>query len=356
MSARTDLDARDQGSEARGQAPEPPSIGSLGEHALIARIRGRLGPAPPWLLVDAGDDAAVYESPRNLAQVITSDAVVDGVHVDRRFVPPASIGHRALAVNLSDLAAMGAAPMLATLSLVLPADLDVADLDALVDGLLAVAASSRTRLVGGNITSTTGPMVVDVTVVGTVHPRRILTRGGARPGDHVFVSGTLGDARVGLARLQAGADAGAFETFPVARYLHPEARLRLGQSLGRRQAATSAIDLSDGLADGLARLSEASGVGVEIAADALPLHPATVVAARALGRDPVHEALAGGDDYELLFTVSPRRRGALRGVERLVSGLALARIGTVTRAPGLVLLHPDGRREAVTGGYEHFAP
>jgi len=159
------------------------SVAEAGEHALIERVRQRLGPSPDWLLVDVGDDAAVYEPVRGLVEVITTDAIVDGVHFDRRFVPARAIGHRALAVNLSDLAAMGATPRLATLSLVLPPDLPLADFDEMIDGLLALATESRTRIVGGNVTSTSGPLAVDVTLIGAVHRRRVLTRGGARPGE-----------------------------------------------------------------------------------------------------------------------------------------------------------------------------
>jgi len=326
------------------------------EHALIERIRERLGPSPDWLLVDVGDDAAVYEPARGLVEVITTDAIVEGVHFDRRFVPARAIGHRALAVNLSDLAAMGAAPRLATLSLMLPPDFPLADFDEMIDGLLALASQARTRIVGGNITSTSGPLKVDVTIIGTVHRRRVLRRAGARPGDDIFVSGVLGDGRIGLELLKAGR--GALREaahLAVARYLHPEPRVRLGLALGRRQAATAAIDLSDGLADGLARLADASGVGFELQAQALPIHPETVAAAGGLGHDPVREALAGGDDYELLFTVSRKRQGALRGVRRHIGDLPLTRIGTVTKAPGLTVVYPDGRREPITGGYEHFA-
>ena len=333
------------------EAQSGPTVSTLGEHALIARIREKLGPNPSWLLVDAGDDAAVYEAPRNLVEVITTDAVVDGVHVDRRFVPSRAIGHRALAVNLSDLAAMGATPRLATLSLVLPPDLSLVEFDGIVDGLLELATRTHTRVVGGNITSTTGPLVVDVTAIGLAHRRRVLTRAGARPGDYVFVSGTLGDARAGLLHLRSG---GSSQEHVAARYLHPEPRLRLGHLLARQGAATSAMDLSDGLADGLRQLAAASGLGIEVMASELPLHPATVAAWSAVALDPVAETLKGGDDYELLFTASPKRRGALRAVSRLIGDVPLTKIGVVTRQPGITIVQPDGRRDAVDGGYEHF--
>jgi thiamine-monophosphate kinase len=335
-------------------APEA-TIATAGEHALIRHVRARLTPAPDWLIVDVGDDAAVYEPRRNALEVITTDAIVEGVHFDRSFTPPTAIGHRALAVNLSDLAAMGAEPRLATISMALPQALRLQHFEQIVDGLIALAERARIRIVGGNITATAGPLVIDVTAVGTVSRRRVLTRAGARRGDYVFVSGTLGDARAGLAQLRANlaVDEGRASEL-VARYLQPEARLRLGQQLGRRQAATSAIDLSDGLADGLHQLAAASGVGFDIEAAAVPMHEDARTHWRHENRDPVQEAIAGGDDYELLFTVHPRRMGRLKAVERLVAGLKLTRIGTVTRTPRVDIIHDDGRRQPVGGGYEHF--
>jgi thiamine-monophosphate kinase len=331
------------------------TVATAGEHALIRHIRARLTPAPDWLVVDVGDDAAVYEPQRNALEVITTDAIVEGVHFDRAFTPPAAIGHRALAVNLSDLAAMGGEPRLATVSMALPQTLTLQHFDEIVDGLLALADRTRIRIVGGNITATPGPLVVDVTAVGVVGRRRVLTRSGARPGNYIFVSGTLGDARAGLAQLRANPHLeGARASELVARYLQPEARLRLGQQLGRRQAATSAIDLSDGLADGLHQLAAASGVGFEIDAEAIPVHEQAISYWRMANRDAVQEAVAGGDDYELLFTVHPRRMGRLKAVERLIAGLKLTRIGLVTRTPRVDIIHDDGRRQPVSGGYEHF--
>ena len=158
-------------------------------------------PAPDWLLVGIGDDAAVVEPERNRVEVLSVDALVEGVHFDRAFVPPDAIGHRALAVNLSDLAAMGAAPRLALLSIALPAALPLADFDGIVAGFAALAARHRLHLVGGNLTRSPGPLMIDVTVVGTVKRRQALTRGGARPGDELYVTGThrLGGCRAAAA-------------------------------------------------------------------------------------------------------------------------------------------------------------
>ena len=238
-------------------------VGDSSERTLIARIRARLGASPDWLQLGPGDDAAVVAPPRNLSEVITTDVLVEGVHFDRRFVPPDAIGHRALAVNLSDLAAMGAAPRLATLSLVLPPALPLADFDGIIDGIVALAEREQTTIVGGNLSRSPGPLVVDVTAIGTVHRRKVLTRGGARPGDLVFVSGAIGAGRAGLEQCRSAPDA-APDTAPTRWYLRPQPRTRLGRELGRGQVASACMDLSDGLADALEQVAEASGVRIEI--------------------------------------------------------------------------------------------
>src|SRR5206468_9486160 len=186
--------------------PAPATVSGLTEAELIARIRERLPPPPPWLIVGIGDDAAVVEPERNRLEVLSVDALVEGVHFDRSFTPPDAIGHRALAVNLSDLAAMGAAPRLALLSLALPEALPLGDFDGIVAGFAALAARYRVHVAGGNLTRSPGPLVVDVTVAGTVKRRRALLRSGARPGDALYVSGTIGAAAAGLQKLQSTVD------------------------------------------------------------------------------------------------------------------------------------------------------
>src|SRR4051812_23729673 len=146
----------------------PTTVSDVAERDLVARIQQRLPAAPPWLLVGIGDDAAIVEPERNRAEVLTVDMLVEGVHFDRAFVPPAAIGHRALAVNLSDLAAMGAAPRLALLSFALPPSLPLADFDGIVCGLTTLAAEHRVHVAGGNLTRTSGPLAIDVTAVGSV--------------------------------------------------------------------------------------------------------------------------------------------------------------------------------------------
>ncbi len=309
---------------------------------------------PPWVVVGPGDDAAVLQPKRGAYDVLTTDALVDGVHFDLRFVPPDAVGHRALAVNLSDLAAMGAEPRAALLSLLLPDSLDVAILDGIVDGLTALAARHRVALVGGNITRTPGPLAIDVTATGTVHGRRILTRRGARPGDEVYVTGTHGDAAVGLRDLQQEAErAGDACEACVERYLRPDPRVRAGLLLGRNRAASSCMDLSDGLADAVRQVAAASEVGIMLDAGALPLSDGVRQWHERRGEDAVATALTGGDDYELLFTVRPAHRGRLRAAAALMRTVPVTRIGVVTKDRGLVVRGGTAARELPTG-YEHF--
>jgi thiamine-monophosphate kinase len=335
------------------------TVSDLGERALVERITARLA-MPSWVVVGPGDDAAVVEPERGALEVLTTDAQVEGIHFDRRFVPPDAIGHRALAVNLSDLAAMGATPRLALLSFVLPGTLEVAAIDGMLDGMLALADAHRVTVVGGNISRSPGPLMVDVTAIGTVRRRRALTRAGARPGDLVYVTGTIGEGLVGLRSLQhAAGDAprhGASAWRASAceeRYLRPEPRVRAGTLIGRNRAASACMDLSDGLADGVRRIAEASNVGIQLEADALPI-PADVRRWHAdRGIDAVDAALSGGDDYELLFTVRPSKRGRFGGVQQSVADLPITRIGVVTKERRVSIRTSRGDRE-LPEGFHHF--
>ena len=322
----------------------------LGERRLIERITARLTTAS-WVVVGPGDDAAVVEPERGALEVLTTDVQVEGVHFDRRFVPPDAIGHRALAVNLSDLAAMGATPRVALLSLVLPDSLDVRVVDGLMDGLLALAAAQKVVVVGGNISRSPGPMMVDVTAVGAVKRRRVLTRSGARPGDGVYVTGSIGDALVGLQSLQTSH--GPAPRACQERYLRPQPRVRAGMLLGKNRAASACIDLSDGLADAVRQVAEASRVGITLDASALPIGDEVRRWHDARGAGAIDAAVGGGDDYELLFTVRPAHQGRLRGVRRLLGGLPVTRIGLVTKDRRLLIKTDAGERQ-LPPGFDHF--
>jgi len=328
-------------------------VSDLSERELIGRIHRRLPASPDWVVVGIGDDAAVVETERNRLEVLSVDAIVEGVHFDRAFTPPSAIGHRALAVNLSDLAAMGAAPRLALLSLALPATLLLAELDDMIVGLAAVAARFRLAIVGGNLTRIDGPLVVDVTVIGTVKRRQSLTRAGARPGDDLYISGSIGAAAAGLQMLRAGAEAKEDVSDPcIQRYLYPEPRLRLGALLGRNRAATACMDVSDGLADAVHQLADANEIGATIEGSALPIEEGARRWFELRGQDAVNASLIGGDDYELLIAVRPRLRGRLEAARRH-GDVPLTRIGSCT-AGRSVVVRQDGVSRIMPPGYSHF--
>jgi thiamine-monophosphate kinase len=310
------------------------------------------------VVIGIGDDAAVVAPTRNAHTVLTTDAHIEGVHFDRRFSQSAEIGYRALAVNLSDLAAMGASPRWALLSLMMPDDLAVVDVEELVVGVAELAHATRCTVIGGNLARTTGPLVVDVTAIGEVQPRRLLTRSGGRPGDALWISGVIGAAAAGLEMLQRAqgpaevADLRSHAS--VKRYLRPEPRVRLGTAIAQARAARAALDLSDGLADAARQLAESSGCGVEIEAGALPIDRAARTWWEASGRDPILQAMSSGDDYELLVAVPRMWGGRLRHARSRVAEPALTRIGVLTKDPAARVLLRNGNRESLPTGFEHF--
>jgi thiamine-monophosphate kinase len=340
------------------------SAWQLGERALIERIRARLGAPPADLIVGIGDDAAVAAPVRGALEVLTTDALVEGVHFDPAYSSYEDVGFKAIAVNASDVAAMGGTPRLALLSLVLPERLSLADVDALMDGVAAAAADAGVAVAGGNLARSPrhhgreGILVVDVTLTGWVHPRKMLTRSAGKPGDALYVSGTIGAAAAGLDWLSTHRGGRREPDDPeiaacVERHRRPAARVRLGKLLGRNGAATTCMDLSDGLADAVTQVATASGTGAVIDADVLPIHPGATRWFTARGLDPLTAALSGGDDYELLVGVPVKRRGRLKHVLHQSRGVTLTRIGELTKDPGIGLTR-NGRLERLPPGFVQF--
>ncbi len=324
----------------------------IGERALISRLLARLPRPSPSLLIGPGDDAAVVRPGRAALQVLTTDALVEHVHFSRAWASPESIGHKALAVNLSDLAAMGALPRWALLSLVLPPDTPLSFVDGLVDGLAALGSQHGVTVAGGNVTRSPGPVVIDVTAGGEVAQRKFITRAGAHPGDELWLSGSIGGAHAALAMLSADEAPGP----ALAERLHrPTPRVRLGATIAAHRAARGLIDLSDGLGAAVTQVAEASGCGARIDADAIPVMAEAREWWNAKGVDPVQVSLAGGEDYELLLAVPARWGGRLRHLRRQVTDPPLTRIGTLTRDRALVLSRP-GIETPLPGGFEHFHP
>ena len=333
------------------------AISSLGERALIARLHARLDAPPAHVRTGIGDDAAVLMPDRGMQTVLTTDSLVEQVHFRRDWTTASSIGHKALAVNLSDIAAMGATPRASLLSLLLPADLSLDDFDALIDGYAALSRASATPLIGGNISRSPGPLVLDVTVLGSVRPRRLLLRSGARDGDELFVTGALGAAAAGLVLLGEGHDRvglAADEVSCIEHQERPTPRLHVGRLVARTSAASAAMDLSDGIADAAATIASASGVGVVIEAAALPYHPGVADVAARQGRSISDFVLSGGEDYELAFAVPVRRRSRFLLAARRAGQIRVTRIGRFETAPGAWIQDADGRRAPLPAGFGHF--
>lgn len=323
----------------------------MGEFELLAQMRERLPPPGPQIRLNSGDDAAVVATDGVTATSV--DALVDGVHFRRETSTLAQIGAKALAVALSDLAAMGAEPGEAYVVLGVPADLGEAECLELLDGMAAVAAQTGTTLAGGDLTRAPA-LALALTAVGHAPAaEKLVTRGGARPGDVLAVTGELGGAAAGLLLLEGPrstfephGDSKVDRAALIARQLEPVARLDAGRALAAA-GATAMIDLSDGLGGDAGHLAAASGVKLEIDAGSLPLAPGLAEVAADAGRDPLQLAVSGGEDYELLVALPPERledaATALMGGPGLTRiGAAAAGEGVEIRLPGGGTLAPDG--------------
>jgi thiamine-monophosphate kinase len=341
-------------------------LSDLGEFGLIARL-ARGASAGEGVICGIGDDCAVIESGKpGLALLVTTDLLVEGVHFDRRTTTARWLGRKTLAASLSDVAAMGGEPRAFTVNLAAPPALTVDWVDALYAGIDERARASRAALVGGDTSSSPGPIFLSMTLLGRCPAEEVVYRRGARAGDAIFLTGWPGESAAGLALLGAGAAGreppgliSAEETAQrerlQARHLDPEPRLSAGRRIAAGRLATAMIDVSDGVVADLGHILESSGAGARVDAAAVPLSRDLVNTCRLLGLDPLRLALTGGEDYELLFTGPPSPGAAeLSGV----LGLPVSRIGTITPAAGrLEILDPEGRAlDLPRGGFEHFHP
>lgn len=316
----------------------------MGEFELLARVRERLPPPGPRVLVGMGDDAAVCLP--GGATATSVDALVDGVHFDRERATPAQIGHKALATALSDLAAMGAEPGEAYVTLGVPPDLGEEDCLALLDGLLGLAAATGTSVAGGDLTRAAELLVATAVVGHAAAPERLVTRAGGGAGDALVLTGELGGGAAGLLLLERpelGRElpGGAAER-ARRRQLEPRPRLAAGRALAAA-GATAMIDLSDGLGGDASHLAEASGVALRIEAGAAPLAAGLAELAAAAGADLWDLATARGEDYELLATLPAERLDAAAAAVGEAEGVALTRIGEALAGEGVEIRLPGGR-------------
>lgn len=323
-------------------------LAELGEFGLIDNIAARV-PAHPSVRVGIGDDAAaLLPSPGSLT-LITSDMLLEGVHFDLSFGDPQSLGRKSLAVNLSDLAAMGAQPRHFLLSLALPAGTSVEFVEGFVSGVLEMAARHGAVLVGGDTCASRGGVAISITALGEQVPEKVLKRSGARPGDAVFVTGTVGDAAAGLELLFRGEREGRL----VAKQLDPQPRVAAGVALAEAGLAHAMIDVSDGVLADLGHVCELSRVGALVDLALLPL--SGEYRSHCTGADPFALALSGGEDYELLFS-APRDREAEIAQLMERHGVPVTRIGEIREGSGIDVVAPDGKSYLPKArGFNHFA-
>lgn len=327
----------------------------IGEFGWIGRLRARLAPAA-GVEIGPGDDAALLRVGTQ-PLLATTDAMVEGIHFDLGISAPADVGYKALASNLSDIAAMGGTPRYALAALGAPGTTLAATLDGIADGLLEAAGAHGVALVGGDLVAS-DRILLSVTVVGEPGGVPPVRRSGARPGDALLVTGALGAAAAGLALLRAAstgdeAAAGMLDRHPSLATAHRRGRARIAEGAAAAAAgATAMIDVSDGLAADAGHLCEESGVGIEIAEASVPVAPGVSEAGALMGVDPIAWALGGGEDYELAITVAGEHVASLA---HALAPTPVTRIGRVT-AEGRRLLRPDGGTEPLRAhGWDHFS-
>jgi thiamine-monophosphate kinase len=332
-------------------------IGGLGEFSLIASIRRRMdGRYPPEVALGIGDDCAVLQPQVGMEWVITTDTQVEDVHFRRAWLTPYQIGWRAMAVNLSDIAAMGAQPFGALAALTLPAATETAFFDQLLDGLCDLGLRFGCPLIGGNLARDPAHLSLSLTVLGRVPRGTSVLRAGARPGDEIWVSGRLGGSAAGLQTfLQTIPLSDATGTALRQRYAQPWPRVREASFLRASGQLTGMIDLSDGLAGDLGHVCEESGIGAQIVAEALPLESGVREVAAALGEDPLEFALRGGEDFELCCTAAPGTLTPLLDEFHRRFGIDLTRVGLMTSERSLRLGHADGSQTPLSPqAFDHF--
>src|SRR5829696_4516713 len=332
------------------------------EFDFINALRARVASTSQSLITGIGDDAAVFRNSAGKETVITADLLVEDIDFRRTTTPPFLLGHKALAVSLSDIAAMGSRPLWSLISIGVPEDIWQSDfVERLYDGLFELANRYGVQLIGGDISRTNDHIVIDSILIGECAAGKSVTRSGASAGDQIFVTGSLGAAAAGLRLIERGAhlaeqnlgdDDSQRLDHVLLRQLRPEPRVGWGIVLGEERLATSMIDLSDGLSSDLNRLCSASGVGALIDSSLLPIDQQVTELCGRRALDPLQLALHGGEDFELLFTIKTTDVARL---PRKVDGAGIKCIGTVQSASEGVKISEGSRTWALKpGGWMHF--
>ena len=325
-------------------------LSEVGEFGFINRIK-EMSLCSEGVILGIGDDAAITAMTPGMMLLSTSDLLAEGVHFDLAWTDPASLGRKSLAVNLSDIAAMGGIPRYALLSLAIPAELPLEFMESFMNGFLEQAQRHGVFLIGGDTSASKAGLVINVTLVGEQYPDRVATRSGACSGDIICVSGTLGDSALGLDLLKTGCSSGE----PVKKHVDPVPQVELGILLAERRIPSAMIDISDGLHADLGHILESSSKGAKICIDDLPLSDNFKVCIAKNAQNYYRFPLSGGEDYELLFTLPPSK---LKDAEyaALIAGTSVTVIGEITEETGLLLAFADGSSyDAEVHGYDHFA-
>ncbi len=337
-------------------------LSNLGEFQLIQSIPRQWTTQGCRPTVGTGDDAAVLSPSPPQQVVISTDLLVEEIHFTRKTATLFDIGYKAAAANLSDLAAMGATPTGIFVAIALPPSLSAHDWQEFYRGLAVPCRPFKVQLLGGDTSSSPSSLFITITIIGQVHPEHILTRQGAKIGDLIYVSGTLGDSAAGLTYLKKYTHPPKPSTLSkpmthlVQRHLRPTARIALGQLLASQPYASSAMDLSDGLSGDIGHLSRQSRVGALIFSRQIPMSQQLQRYAKRIRANPLHWALHGGEDYELLFTIPPKWQ---REFEKMAKKrrISVTQIGTIQPKRFGIRIEQDDHRqdELLPRSYEHFS-
>ncbi|KMP10369.1 hypothetical protein UR09_06460 [Candidatus Nitromaritima sp. SCGC AAA799-A02] len=337
------------------------TLKQLGEFGLIDRFRSQLDSRSPRVKTGIGDDCAVFSTRSNTVQLVSTDALIESIHFDLKTISPEQLGRKTLAANISDIAAMGGTPYLALVSLGLPPSTPVKFLDGFYSGLEACCRTHNMELAGGDTVASPKHLFINLCILGEARRNRVFTRNGARPGDSIFVTGTLGDSALGLQLLKKGNNASLgsarHRRSLILNHLEPVPRLNEAERLARSKLrVTSMIDVSDGLVQDLGHLCAPDGLGAVIYEENLPHSPALKSVCKQMGCDATDWSLQGGEDYELLFTM---KREDVKKLKKLFSKAPapVSLIGEITGSPGKIVLEKkDGRRKPLkpSTGFNHF--
>ena len=328
-------------------------VKSIGEFGLIDKIARIAAAADPLVVKAIGDDAAVISLDAKNCLLVTTDILKEGIHFKKEFSSPYALGKKCLAVNLSDIAAMGGEPAYYFVSIAIPPDTPYLFIRDLYRGMAAQGRRFGAQLLGGDTTASQDSLVISITLLGRAPKKQVLYRHGASPGDRIYVTGTLGDSALGLAMLHQGQSPANNPL--VKRHIDPLPRIAAGQALASSHAASAMMDISDGLLGDLRHIMKQSRVGVRIYLDRLPLSAAYRTYCPAYAKNFYLPALGGGEDYELLFTVPAEKEKKVRLISEKL-GLAMTCIGEITeKRQGLKIVGAHGKPVQLTvTGFRHF--